>query len=155
MDAYKTIFTASIVTVIILGIFLLLEDVLRPLPMTDPTIQGMLAKLFPLIAVGNVAMNTGMVCWALVGAQNPHHLATTIAGTSSLLVTIPIGVIMSVGLRIDLQGLGFAVVVGDAVMATLLSTCILMSNREELLIWIQAMVVAEEGSYSDSSSSSS
>ena len=123
--------------------------------MTDPTIQGMLAELFPLIAVSNVAMNMGMVYWALVGSQNLYHLATTIAKTRLLLVTILVAIIMSVGLRIDLQGLGFAVAVGYTVIVTLLSTCILMSNWVMMLIRVQAMVAGGEDSYSDSSSSSS
>ena len=90
----------------------------------------------------------GMCCWALVGAQGRYKLATTIATMSSLLITIPIGVIVSVWLRIDLQGLAFAVVTGDTVTATVLSTFLLMSNWEKISRKVQERVEPSSSSAS-------
>ena len=144
-------------TLLVTVIFLSLSSFIPAWLTHDETIQAMLTDLFPLIALGNVTMNMGMSCWALVGAQGRYNLATTIATISSLLITIPLGVIFSVWLRIDLQGLAFAVVTGDTVTATALLTFLLISNWEKIARKVQdrVVVVAEEDdSDSDSSSSS-
>eukprot|EP00579_Thalassiosira_antarctica_P001896 CAMPEP_0201871326 /NCGR_PEP_ID=MMETSP0902-20130614/4272_1 /ASSEMBLY_ACC=CAM_ASM_000551 /TAXON_ID=420261 /ORGANISM="Thalassiosira antarctica, Strain CCMP982" /LENGTH=750 /DNA_ID=CAMNT_0048397275 /DNA_START=148 /DNA_END=2400 /DNA_ORIENTATION=+ len=153
--AFKSMFLALILAVTVTVIFMSLSPILPALMTHDPVIQAMLAELFPLMALGNVTMNMGMVCWALIGAQGRYRLATSIALGCSMLITIPIGAIVTLRLRIDLQGLTFSVVIGYTITAMLLSTCLMMSDWESLSKEIQEKMAAEEDSDSDDDSSSS
>ena len=74
-------------------------------------------------------MNVGMCCWALIGAQGRYRLATSIAVACSILVTLPIAAVTTIGMRLDLQGLTFAVVTGYTVTAMLLSSFLLISGK--------------------------
>lgn len=65
-----------------------------------------------------------------MGAQNRYRLVTSIAGMSSRSIAIPIGVIMSVWLRMDLQGLAFAMVTGETATETLLTLYVIMLDWE-------------------------
>ncbi|KAL3785641.1 hypothetical protein ACHAW5_007642 [Stephanodiscus triporus] len=158
LAGYKSMLLGAIVSILMSTLLLSLTDVLPSVLTTDATIQDMLVELFPLVALGNVTMSMGMVCWAVIGAQGRYHLSTSIAITCSFLVTIPIGVVVTIWMRIDLQGLAFAVVTGYSVTAMLLSACIAMSDWEMLSKKIQEQVSADDLSDSsddDSSYSSS
>jgi len=69
LSAYKSVMIAALLAFSVTGVFLSLTPRLPAWLTHDETIQGMLVELFPLIALGNVTMNMGMVGWALVGAQ--------------------------------------------------------------------------------------
>ena len=130
-SAYKSILLAAIVTGSASAALMGLADLLPPLLTPDATIQSMLVELFPLVALGNVTMSMGMVCWAIVGAQGRYRLSTTIATSCAFFITIPIAVALTI-MRIDLQGLTFAVVVGYTVTSMSLSLCVLMSDWKAL-----------------------
>lgn len=158
LAAYKSILLALILAIIVTIVFLSVSSVLPALLTRDPTIQKMISELFPLIALGNLTMNMGMTAWALVGAQRRYSLATTIATIGSVLITVPLGAVLTVGMRIDLRGLTFAVVVGYTVTATLLNTVLLMSDWEQLSQKIREMAAeqdSDDDSDDDRSSSSS
>lgn len=158
LSSYKSMLIGLLTALSVTAVFLGLRDYLPYWLTQDTTIQGMLAELFPLMALGNIAMTTGMVCWALIGSQGRYRLATSVAFACSGLITIPIAAIVTIWLRIDLQGMTFAVVVGYTVTATLLSTFLLASDWERLSRQIMEVVATEEaddGSESSSSSSSS
>ena len=108
LSSYKSMFLASTLALIVTSAFLAMSNVLPTWLTSDETIQGMLTELFPLVALGNITMNIGMVCWALIGAQGRYRLATSIATACSLLITLPIGAVTTVSMRINLQGLTFA-----------------------------------------------
>jgi len=131
ISAYKSILLAAIVTGSASASLMGLADLLPPLLTPDATIQGMLVELFPLVALGNVTMAMGMVCWAVVGAQGRYRLSTTIATSCAFCITLPIAAAVTM-MRIDLQGLTFAVVVGYSVTAMLLSSYVLMSDWKAL-----------------------
>jgi Na+-driven multidrug efflux pump len=105
LSAYKSIFLAAIGTLVVTALFVSLMSILPAWLSHDATIQAMLFECFPLIAVGNITMDLGMVCWSLVGSQGRYKLATTIATATTVLVTLPIGAALTLWLRIDLQGL--------------------------------------------------
>jgi MATE family multidrug resistance protein len=158
LAGFKSMLFGAILSILVSIIFISLTDILPSLLTRDATIQYMLAELFPLVALGNITMSMGMVCWTIIGAQGRYHLSTLIALTCSFVVTIPIGAVVTIWLRIDLQGLAFAVVTGYTVTATLLSACIIMSDWEMLSKTIQDQVCADDLSDSsddDSSTSSS
>ena len=146
-SGYKSMLLAAIATGSASIIFMSLTNVLPPLLTYDETIQGMLVELFPLVALGNVTMSMGMVCWAIVGAQGRYRLSTTIATSCAFFITIPIAAVSTV-MRVDLRGMTFAVVVGYTVTAMLLSLCVVMSDWKAL-----AEEISEE--MDDSSSCSS
>ena len=161
LSAYKSIFMGLVLAIIVTAIFLGLSGVLPSLLTADPTIREMLSELFPLMALGNITMTVGMVCWALVGAQGRYRLATSVATACSLFITIPIGAVVTIYQKINLQGLTFSVVVGYTITAALLSTFLFVSDWETLSEKIQAKMAAEEmeeeddDSDDDDSSSSS
>ncbi|KAL3826856.1 hypothetical protein ACHAXA_005698 [Cyclostephanos tholiformis] len=149
LAGFKSMLFGSIMSILMAIIFISLTDVLPSLLTGDATIQNMLAELFPLVALGNITMSMGMVCWAIIGGQGRYHLSTMIAITCSFFVTIPIGAVVTIWMRIDLQGLAFAVVTGYTVTAMMLSACISISDWEMLSKTIQEQVSADD--LSDSS----
>ena len=146
---YKSMFVAFILSIVVSIIFICLTNVLPPLLTHDETIQDLLVEMFPLVALGNVTMSMGMVCWAVVGAQGRYRLSTSIAIACSFVVTVPIGAVLTIWMRIDLQGLTFAVVTGYSVTALLLTACIQLSDWVMLSNKIQEQVSAAD--LSDSS----
>ena len=157
LSSYKCMFAGLAMSIVMSTIFLSLTNVLPEFLTLDETIQGMLRMLFPLIALGNVTMSVGMVCWALVGAQLRYPLATAIASLCSFGITLPLGAIFTVVLNYDLKGLTFSVIAGYTMTAMLLSTVLLMSDWEKLSERIREKVLADdtEGSSDDDSSNSS
>jgi Na+-driven multidrug efflux pump len=149
LAGYKSMFLGLILSIVMSVIFTCLINVLPRVLTQDETIQDMLAELFPLVALGNVTMSMGMVCWAVVGAQGRYHLSTSIAIACSFLVTVPIGAVVTSWMRIDLQGLTFAVVTGYTATAMLLTACIHMSDWEMLSNKIREQLSASD--LSDSS----
>ena len=93
-----------------------------------------------------------MVCWALIGAQGRYRLATTVASACTLLITLPIGIYLTLELRYNLKGLTFAVVVGNSVTAMCLTYVLLMSNWENLSLKAQRKSKVNGVSHSDSMS---
>ena len=146
---YKSMFLAFILSIVASAIFICLTNVLPPLLTHDEIIQDLLVEMFPLVALGNVTMSMGMVCWAVVGAQGRYRLSTSIAIACSFVVTVPIGAVLTIWMRIDLQGLTFAVVTGYSVTALLLTVCIQLSDWVMLSNKIQEQVSAAD--LSDSS----
>jgi len=75
-------------------------------------------------------------------------LSTSIAIACSFVVTVPIGAVLTICMRIDLQGLTFAVVTGYSVTALLLTACIQSSDWVMLSNKIQEQVLADDTSHS-------
>ena len=144
LSSYKSMFMALVMSLLSTSIFLSLSTVLPAFLSSDETIQGMLVVLFPLVALGNVTMSIGMVCWALVGAQLRYQQATAIATATSLGITVPLGVIFTVVLNYDLNGLTFSVVVGYIATAMILTTMLLISDWEKLSETIREKMVDED-----------
>ncbi|KAL7507207.1 hypothetical protein ACHAWX_005074 [Stephanocyclus meneghinianus] len=132
LSAYKSMLLSLFVASIITTVFLLLSGYLPKWLTTDETIQEMLIELFPLLGLGNVTMTVGMVCWALIGAQARYQLATTINLACSLLITVPLGAMFTMWLRIDLQGLTFSIVVGYVICALIMAIVLLVSDWDAL-----------------------
>jgi MATE family multidrug resistance protein len=149
LAAYKCILLGLIVSILITIVFISLTDVLPSLLTSDATMQAMLAEMFPLVAVGNITMSMGMVCWTVIGAQGRYHLSTSVAMAMTFVVTIPIGAVLSIGMNINLQGLVFAVVTGCSLIAMVLFALILMSDWGALSKKIQEQVSVDD--LSDSS----
>jgi Na+-driven multidrug efflux pump len=151
LAAYKCMILGLGVSGVISIIVISLSDVLPSLLTTNATLQAMLTELFPIVALGNVTMSMGMVCWTVIGAQGRYHLLTTVAIVISFVVTVPLRAIMTIGLNINLQGLVFAIFMGYTITTMILFALILMSDWEKPLERIQKQVASGEISLSDSS----
>ena len=149
LAGYKCILLGLIVSILITIVFISLTGVLPSLLTSDATMQAMLAEMFPLVALGNITMAMGMVCWTVIGAQGRYHLSTSVAMAMTFVVTIPLAAVLSIGMNINLQGLTFAVVTGCSLIAMVLFALILMSDWEALSKKIQEQVSADD--LSDSS----
>jgi len=144
LSSYKSMFMAMVMSVLVSTLLLYFSDPVTTWLTQDPTLATMLSEQLPLIAVGNVTMNMGMVCWSLIGAQGRYRLATSISTVCSIFITLPVGALMTIYLRIDLQGLVFAVVVGYSATAMLLTFVLLMSDWEKLSKKIQTKMAADD-----------
>lgn len=153
--AFKCLFLDSILVVVVTTVFVALSGMFPSWLTRDETIQKMLSDLIPLVALGNIAMSLGMATWALIGSQGRYHLSTSISLLTSFFITIPLGAVMTLWLNIDLQGLTFSIIVGDAATASLLFTVFLISDWEHLSKKVIARVAAEEQLEEDSDDSSS
>ncbi|KAL7537055.1 hypothetical protein ACHAXR_010152 [Thalassiosira sp. AJA248-18] len=151
LSAYKSMFIASTLSLSVTIVFICLRNNIATWLTQDTTLQAMLTELLPLIALGNISMNLGMTCWALLGAQGRYRLATSIAIACSLLITVPIAAVLTIAFRFNLQGLTFAVVIGYTVTAMLLTVFLLRSDWDKLSNKIQAKMKAEEESESEES----
>lgn len=144
LAAYKSMFIAAVMATCMSILLLCLTNILPPLLTPDSTIQTMLAQMFPLAALGNATMATGMVCWAIVGAQGRYHISTMIATACAFLITIPLGCIFTVKMRLNLEGVTFAVVIGYTATGFILSLLILFSDWDMLSKRIQEQVSADD-----------
>ena len=61
-----------------------------------------------------------------------YQLATAINLATSLLISVPLGAVMTIVLRIDLQGLTFSIIMGYVVCAWIMVIVILVSDWEAL-----------------------
>eukprot|EP00956_Cyclotella_meneghiniana_P037140 scaffold134820_cov57-Cyclotella_meneghiniana.AAC.6 len=124
ISAYKSMLLSLVVSMIITMVFLSLSKYLPAWLTTDQTIQGMLIQLFPPM-----------------GAQMRYRLATTINLATSLLITVPLGAVMTIALRIDLRRLMFFIIMGYVVCAWIMVIVILISYWETLSDVIRERVV--------------
>jgi len=155
MVAYKSIFMAFLSSIVSTAIVVSLRGFLPVWLSSDLTIQAMLSELFPLMALGDITMNIGMTCWTLLGAQGRYHFATSLFVASSVLVTIPLSTLLVFGFNINLQALVFSVLIGYAVLGTILSVFLFISDWESISLKIQAQFAAEEAGCDDDSDDSS
>jgi MATE family multidrug resistance protein len=146
LAGYKCILLCLIVSILITIVFISLTDVLPSLLTSDATIHAMLAELFPLVALGNITLSMGMVCWTVIGAHGRYHLSTSVEIAITFVVTILIGAVLSIGVNLNLQGLVFAVVTGCSLVAMVLFVSIRVSDWEALSKKIQEQVSADESS---------
>ena len=78
----------------------------------DPALQHLLTDLLPMFGLGNATLTIGTMSWTLLGAQGRYRLATVIVGIVSWAVSLPMGAICSVWLKVSLEGQTAAVVIG-------------------------------------------
>ena len=153
LSSYKSMVMAMVLSMVVSTILLCYSEAIAAWLTQDSTIEAMLKEQMPLIGLGNVTMNMGMVCWSLIGATGRYRLATTVATACSFLVTLPIAALMTLHWRINLQGLVFAVVVGYSATAMVLTFVLLMSDWEKLSAKIQTKMTAGDETESSSDES--
>ena len=157
LSAYKTMLVAIICATLFTSLVWILGEDLASWMTPDPTLQRLIIEVLPLLGLGNIALTTGSVSWALVGAQGRYRLATLVAFVSSWCVTLPLAAMATYGLKIDLQGTVSSVVIGYTFAGTCLQYILVRSDWErlsKLVIEVNGGIESEEESDSSSSTSS-
>lgn len=155
LSSYKSLFVSIICATLVTSVMWILGEDLVVWLTPDPTLQHLIAKVLPLLGIGNLSMTAGTVSWALVGAQGRYRLATFVAFVCSWCVTLPLAALYTYGLHIDLQGVTSAVVLGNSVTGTWLLYILVRSDWERLSRLVAELNEESDLSSSDSSSSSS
>ena len=147
LTAYKSIYLSLLAALFSTAVlFIVGEDLVRVIT-PDTTLQRLSIELLPLIGVGQIVMAVGAMSWTLVGAQGRRNLATTVHLVGSWGVTIPLGLLFTYGITINLQGLTTSVVLGLSV-AGAGNTYILLRSQWDLL----AKIFSDENALDDTAS---
>jgi Na+-driven multidrug efflux pump len=152
--ALKCILLGFQVAVFSTGVLYVLAEYIPKWVTPDPTLQKMIYETLPLIGIGQLAMNVGIMCWSVIGAQGRFRLATTIEFVASWFVVIPLSAALVFGLRFNLQGLVGATVLGYAISGATNFYVVLRSDWKKLSDIVVERHEAEESSSSSSSSAS-
>lgn len=152
LSTYKSMYLATFISLFISSCVFILGDDLPTWMTKDATLQRMLSDLIPLFGVGNIALTIGTISWTCVGSQGRYRLATAVGFMGSWFVTMPLAVLTTVALDLDLQGQTAAVVVGYMVSGTINTYLLFTSDWEKLS---REVIEANAEVSSDSSSSSS
>ena len=123
-------------------ILFVIGDLVVPLITPDPTLQRLTLELFPLIGIGHVVQSVGVVSWAILGAQGRYSLGTFVQFLYWG-VSIPLSIIFTFGLRVDLQGLTSAFILGLA-LSSVGNTYILIRSQ-----WQRLALIIDEGGHFD------
>mmetsp|Transcript_14068 Transcript_14068/g.30172 ORF Transcript_14068/g.30172 Transcript_14068/m.30172 type:complete len:891 (+) Transcript_14068:310-2982(+) len=164
ISSYKSILMGIIFSIFVSSVTLILHNDIPRWLTSDPTLQRMIAENIPLMAIDNMIMTSGSLCWTLVGAQGRYRLATIVFALSSWFVTIPLAAVSVYVLFLDLKGLLASFSIGFLFAATALSYILLRSDWAKISQHIQEKNALmgevdssddDENSVSSSSSSSS
>lgn len=112
LSAYKSMMICFFSSLFVTSGLYMAGDSLPTWMTNDPTLQHLLKDLMPLFGLGNGAMTLGTMSWTLLGAQGRYRLATVTVFVVSWVITLPLAAILSIHLRIDLQGQTAVVVLG-------------------------------------------
>jgi Na+-driven multidrug efflux pump len=118
LSAYKSVYVGLVSACFATSaVFFVGEDLVRWIT-PDPTLERLLLELLPLLGIGQVAMTASTIAWALVGAQGRSQLATGVHFFGTWGVTIPLSILLTYILNINLQGLLAALIVGLTLAGT-------------------------------------
>lgn len=137
LSGYKALFLSMTVAAVISIVYMSLQYRLPAWFTKDETLQTMLSELVPFVGVANLTMQFGMTCWSLIGAQGKYKLATWVAFVSKWGVAMPMAAILVFIVRMDLQGLTAAVVIGYVSTGATLSYVLLSTDWKHIAIKIQ------------------
>jgi Na+-driven multidrug efflux pump len=118
---------------ILMSLFVLALHVQIPQWLTkDEALQHMLSDLLPLVCVGVAALTLGNTSWTIICAQGRTRLPTTVTLLGSLFVSLPLALISTFVLNLNLQGLLASTVIGYAFSGIINSFIMLTSNWERI-----------------------
>jgi Na+-driven multidrug efflux pump len=158
LSAYKSLYFGMFATYLVTACLFIAGDDIPTWMTNDKTLQHMISDLMPLFGIGNIALSIGSMSWTLVGAQGRYRLSTAVGFAGSWGFTIPLAAIVTIVLKIDLQGQTAAIVMGYMVSGTINSYLLITSNWESLskrvIAYNAEHGIVESGSEDESSSSS-
>ena len=156
LSAAKAILLAFIVSGIVSVVLLFTMDFIPSWITNDSTLQQMIRDMLPLVAVGNVAFSVGTVSFQLVGSSGRYGLATVVEVIGSWFITLPLAVLSSMYLRLNLDGLVAAIVIGCTFSGILNFSILRTTNWDRTADKIKRenAKISGEGSLSDDSGTS-
>ena len=128
----KSLYLGTILSLLFSIPIIAMKDILPGFFTTDETLQTLLTDLFPLVAVGNIALMFGSMCWSILGAQGRYALATAVGFIGSWGLTLPLASIFALAFNFDLQAMVGSVVVGYACSGSLNAVMLIRSDWEQL-----------------------
>lgn len=101
----KAMYFTFTIAVYATGVFFLLAMYLPGWLTPDPTLQRMLFDIIPLVGFANIWMVTGMVAYAVIGAQGRITTATFLEFFISWGIGVPLAAIMTMVFNYNLEGI--------------------------------------------------
>ena len=155
----KSLYLSSVLSVLVTAVYFIIGDQFSVLFTDNKTLQNILNATIPIVGIGKVFMNFGMMSWTLVGAQGRYKLSTTISAIMSFFITLPLSALSCIYLKLTLDGLVGAIIVGYSTTGLVLSYVLLRSDWEHVVQTIQTenedCSESDDGDDEEESSSSS
>ena len=138
VSAYKSMLLCVFSGFYLTSLIYLFGDDLPTWLTSDAALQKLLRDLLPLFGLGNLVMALDTMTWTLLGSQGRYRLATIIVCLASWIVTIPLAVLFSVHLHVNLQGQMTGFIIGYIVMGITHSYFLFCSDWEKLSVQVMA-----------------
>jgi hypothetical protein len=141
LAAYKSIYLGIVVAVYSTALLFIAAPYIPGWLTPDPTLQGMIFELLPLIGFGQILMVPGLISWSVIAAQGRARLATTLEFITSWLIVIPISAVFVYVYNYNLLGLVAALVFGYTAGGMAIAYLILRSDWEA----VSAVIISKNG----------
>jgi hypothetical protein len=132
LSCYKSMFIGFVFSTVVTSCILIAGEEFPTWITSNPVLQNIVADLIPLFAIANIALGMDSMSSTLVGSQGSSRLATALSIAAIWLVSIPLTVLFSILMNIDLQGQTAAVAIGSMISSTLNTYILLQSDWDEL-----------------------
>ena len=129
--AHKTILFATIQSLALGSLVLVIGPNVSVLLTNDVTLQNMLNGLFPMTALANFAMTFAQVHWSLVGAQGRVMAASASILLCRWLLMFPISAVCVFRLSFQLDSVAGSIAIGYATAALALAWTIIRTDWKE------------------------
>ena len=126
-------------TIFLTSLLYIAGDDLPTLFTDDPALQHILRDLLPLFGLAFLVMGVDTISWTLLGSQGRYRLATIVVCFASWFVTLPLALLFTLVLNVNLQGQTTAIVIGYLAMGIAHMYLLLRSNWQHL-----SLIVMEE-----------
>lgn len=140
----KTLYISSVFSIVVTASYFIIGDTFSALFTDNRTLQHILNATIPVVGMGKIFMNFGMISWTLVGAQGRYRLATTVSAIMSFCVTIPLAVLFCIYMKLTLDCLVGAIIIGYSTTGLVLSYVLLRSDWEHICKTIRDNNLVEE-----------
>ena len=117
MTAYKALYLGFSVGMFCASLIFLVGEDLVGWITPDTTLQSLAAALLPLIGIGQAVSATSIVAWSLVKAQGRSTQASAMHILGNWCIATSVGGLLVLWLRVNLQGLLAALVLGSTISA--------------------------------------
>jgi MATE family multidrug resistance protein len=132
LSCYKSMFIGFVFSTVVTSCILIAGEDFPTWMTSNPVLQNFVADLMPLFAIANIALGMNTMSSTLVGSQGRSRLATALGIAAIWVVSIPLTVLFSILMNIDLQGQTAAVTIGSMISSTLNTYILLQSDWDEL-----------------------
>jgi phosphotransferase system glucose/maltose/N-acetylglucosamine-specific IIC component len=132
LSCYKSMFIGFVFSTVVTSCILIAGEDFPTWMTSNPVLQNIVADLIPLFAIANIALGMNSMSSTLVGSQGRSRLATALSIAAIWVVSIPLTVLFSILMNIDLQGQTAAVAIGSMISSTLNTYILLQSDWDEL-----------------------